>query len=227
MRSRAVAEIINQLAEFFEHIILTFGYAGIFTMTLAENIFTPIPSEPLMPLSGILAAKGELDLLLVCVAALAGATFGSLILYAVGWWLGEPAVRVLVRRWGIYFGVTESLLDRGIVLFNRYGGWVIFIGRFLPMMRPVTALVAGMTGLKLYVFLPATILSTGLVTVIYVGAGYILGENWRTLLGWIDNLEPFLLVSSAVALIAAGVFIVNRWLRQRQPLLRNPLSAED
>ena len=79
-----MTEIISQIAGFFEQIILIFGYPGIFAVLVAENVFTPIPTEPLMPLAGILAAQGHLNFFIVWAAALTGATTGSLMLYFAG-----------------------------------------------------------------------------------------------------------------------------------------------
>lgn len=211
-----MAEIINQIANFFEQLILTFGYPGIFTVLVAENVFTPIPTEPLMPLAGILVAQGRMNFFIVWAAALTGATTGSLMLYFVGRQLGEPAVRALIRRWGRYLGISEGSLDRALTLFNQYGGWVIFFGRFLPVVRPTVSLVSGMSRLKLIVFLPITALSAACVTFIYITAGYLLGENWRSILAIVDRNEP--LIIAAVALIGLSVtgYLLWRWLQSRR-----------
>jgi membrane protein DedA with SNARE-associated domain len=211
-----VAEIINQIAGFFEQLILTFGYPGIFAVLVAENVFTPIPTEPLMPLAGMLAAQGRMNFFFVWAAALTGATTGSLMLYFVGRQLGEPAVRALIRRWGTYLGMSEGALDRALTLFNKYGGWVIFFGRFLPVVRPTVSLVSGMSNLKLIIFLPFTALSAACVTFIYVTAGYMLGENWRSILDIVDRNEPLIIV--AVVLIALSItgYLIWRWQQVRR-----------
>ncbi|MEZ4670342.1 MAG: DedA family protein [Anaerolineae bacterium] len=210
-----MTHIINQIADFFQQLILTFGYPGIFLVLVAENVFTPIPTEPLMPLAGILAAQGHLNFFVVWLSALSGATFGSFILYMVGRKLGEPAVRLLVHRWGRYLGMTEGALDRALTLFNKYGGWVIFFGRFLPVVRPTVSLVSGMSKLSLWIYLPFTLLSTALVTFIYITAGYLLGENWRSILTIVDQNEPLIIAGAAVIGIAVIGYLIWRWHRVR------------
>lgn len=210
-----MVEIINHIAGFFEHIILTFGYPGIFAVLLAENVFPPIPTEPLMPLAGLLAAQGRMNFFFVWAASLSGAITGSLMLYFVGRRLGEPAVRALIRRWGRYLGISEGALDRALTLFNKYGGWVIFFGRFLPVVRPTVSLVSGMSNLKLIVFLPFTALSAACATFIYVTAGYVLGENWRSILAIVGRYEPLIIVVLAVIAVCALGYTIWRWQQAR------------
>ncbi len=222
-----MAEIITQVTLFFESIILTFGYPGIFLVLLAENVITPIPTEPFMPLAGILAAQGQMNFFLVWGAAIAGGTTGSTILYFVGRHLGEPTVRALVRRWGRYTGITEGALDKGIEMFNRYGGWVIFFARFLPVVRPTSALVAGMSKLKLSIFLPATAASASIVTFLYIFAGYILGENWRSIVTLIDQYEPIILAVAIIGAVTVVGYILLRWLRHRAASAARALQPEE
>ena len=60
-----MAEIINQIATFLEQVILVFGYPGMFAVQVLENVFTPIPSEPLLPLASMMAAQGKLNLIAI------------------------------------------------------------------------------------------------------------------------------------------------------------------
>ncbi|MBL8155754.1 MAG: DedA family protein [Anaerolineae bacterium] len=225
-----MAEIINQIALFFERLILTVGYPGIFVVMFAENVFTPIPTEPLLPLSGILAAQGRLHFALVWMAAVTGGTLGSLVLYAVGRKGGEPAVRGLIRRWGRYVGFGEGNLDRALGLFNRYGAIMVFVGRAIPMVRPTVSLVSGMSGLKLRVFIPFTLLSSGIANGLYLALGYVLGENWRDFLGLISRYEPVIVGAAAVGGALLGVFLLWRWMRGRKSIpssTPSPMHGEE
>lgn len=211
-----MADLLNQITAFFEVIVLTIGYPGIFVVMFAENIFTPIPTEPFLPLAGILAGKGEMHFLLAWAAATAGATAGSLTLYAVGKRGGEPVVRALIRRFGRYAGVSEAELDRARDLFNRYGAWVVFFGRWIPVVRPGVSLVAGISSLRLPVFLLFTALSSSLANVIWISVGYVLGENWQEFLTELDRYQSVIIAGSTL-LAAVVVFVVGlRWLKSRR-----------
>lgn len=200
-----MVEIIQQLTLFFEQIVESFGYPGVFLILLLENVLTPIPTEPLMPLAGKLAAEGRMNFFGVWAAAIIGATIGSSILYLIGLRGGEPLVRALIRRFGRYAGMNEDSLDRALGLFARYGGWVIFIGRFLPVVRPTVALVAGMSAMRLVVFIPCVALSATIITFIYIYAGYLLGENWQQILQVIGQNESLILA----VIIVIGMTVIG------------------
>ncbi|MBL8160807.1 MAG: DedA family protein [Anaerolineae bacterium] len=211
-----MAELLNQITAFFEVIVLTIGYPGIFLVMFAENIFTPIPTEPFLPLAGILSGKGEMNFFVAWAAATAGATTGSLVLYLVGKRGGEPVVRALIRRFGRYAGISESELDRARELFNRYGPWVVFIGRWIPVVRPGVSLIAGISSLRLPVFLLFTALSSSLANVIWITVGYVLGENWQQFLAELDRYQS-VVIAGAVLLAVIVVFVVGRrWVKSRR-----------
>lgn len=210
-----MADILQQIVQFLEAAIHAVGYPGIFLVMFAENIFTPIPTEPFLPLAGMLAADERMTFLGVWLAAGLGAVTGSLVIYLVGRYAGEPAVRQLLRRFGRYLGISERELDRGIALFNRYGAPLVFFGRLIPVVRPTISIVSGITRLPLPVFLLFTALSSSLVNAFWVAVGYFLGENWEAVLGTFDQLQPILLPVIVVAALAAVIVIGWRLLRRR------------
>ena len=207
-----MAEIVDQIAIWIEALILAVGYPGIFAVMFLENLIPPIPTDPLLPFAGILAAQGSMTIVGVWIAAVAGALVGSGILYIIGKRAGEPFVRSLVRRYGRWLGMEETALDRAFTLANRYGVAFVFIGRSIPFVRPVVSLTAGMCGIPLPMFLILSGLNSVIVTGIWIFAGYLLGENWREVLTLLDRFEPILtplLVVAAVVLV--GWFLARRW----------------
>ncbi|MBZ0279377.1 MAG: DedA family protein [Anaerolineae bacterium] len=208
-----MGELISQIAAFLENLVLTVGYPGIFAVLLVENIFTPIPSEPFLALAGILSARGEMQFWAAWFVSTIGAVVGSLILYAVGHWGGEPLARTLIRRVGRYVGITEPGLERGRELFNRYGAAFVFFGRWIPVSRPAVSVIAGMTRLSLPVFMLFTALSSALANVIWIGAGYVLGENWQTVISGISRFESALMVMGVVGLLMVVGWGAWRWRR--------------
>lgn len=211
-----MAEIIDQIARWLETAMAAVGYPGIFLVMFMENIFTPIPTEPFMPMAGIMAAQGKFNVLMVWGAATLGAVVGSLLLYVAGQWAGEPVVRRIIRRFGRYVGISETELDRGMAMFNRYGGGLVFIGRWIPMVRPIVSVVAGICRLSLPVFLLFTALSSGIVNALWVGVGYVLGDNWAEILAGLNRYQGALLpIIVVVGAVAAG-FALRRWLRGRR-----------
>ena len=112
-------------------------------------------------------------------------------------------------------GISEGSLDKALTLFNKYGGWVIFFGRFLPVVRPTVSLVSGMSKLPLLIYVPFTMGSAAIVTFIYIAAGYLLGENWRSILAIIDQNEPLIMAVVAIAAVTVAIYLIWRWFRAR------------
>jgi membrane protein DedA with SNARE-associated domain len=211
-----MAEIINQIAMFLERVLLVFGYPGMFAVQVLENVFTPLPTEPLLPMAGIMAAQGKISLIGIWATAVAGSTTGSFLLYQVGKRGGEPMVRALIRRWGKYMGMSEGALDYTLKLFKKHGGWMVFFGRFLPIVRPTMSIVSGMSKLPLKIFLPCTAVITGIGIGMYIGIGYILGENWRSILDLIRHYEPLIIVGGAIAATVVVSYVIWRGLKFRE-----------
>lgn len=208
-----MVEFISQIAAFLENLVLTVGYPGIFVVLLAENIFTPIPSEPFLALAGILSARGEMQFWAAWFVSTIGAVAGSLILYVVGHWGGEPLARMLIRRFGRYVGISEAGLERGRELFNQYGAAFVFFGRWVPVSRPAVSVIAGITRLSLSVFVLFTALSSALANLIWIAAGYVLGENWQTFIEGISRFESALVVMGVVGLLMVVGWGVLKWTR--------------
>ena len=207
-----MSEILQQLVLFFEELVLTIGYPGIFLVMFAENLIPPIPTDPLLPLAGLLVAEGEMEFLLVWFAAVAGAMSGSLVLYSIGAWADDKVVRRLIDRWGKYIGVDEAGLDRAFALFDRYGAPILIVGRSIPLIRVAVTLVAGMSRMALHKYLFYASLQSFAATAVYIGAGYLVGENWR-------EVVNFVRVSPLVAAIIGGVLLAMIgfwWWRRRK-----------
>lgn len=221
-----MAEILDEIAVFTQQLIETIGYPGIFLVMLLENIFPPIPSDPLLPLAGILVARGEMTFVGVWMTAIFGAVVGSLMLYFVGIWADEKVIRTIIQRYGRWIGVSEIELDRALSMFNRYGPPVVFFGRLFPVMRIGISIVAGMSRMALPKFIVFTTMSSAFATWFYIYAGYLLGENWREFLTIVDDFQPVIIAGAVLLVMIAGLWFLRRQFRARR--LRKPaLPAPD
>jgi membrane protein DedA with SNARE-associated domain len=210
-----MAEIINRIAEFIQSLIQLVGYPGIFLMQFGENVFPPIPTDTMLPFSGVVAASGRLNIVGVWLAAVLGSVTGSLLLYAIGKWADERVVRNFVRRHGRLAGLSNDGVDKAISWFNRYGAPVIVFGRLVPVMRSVISLTAGMSRMPLLPFAFFTTLSSSGAMAFWIGVGYVLGENWRWILTVVDQLEPFILLGIGVAVCVGVILLAGRLIRAR------------
>ncbi len=177
--------IIDTLNQIIIDLIETTGYLGIFLAMLVEGIFTPIPSELIMPFAGYVAYTGELNFFLVILVGSMGAVIGSSVAYMLALWLGRP----IVDRFGIFFGLDEGKMASAERWFKRWGVWGIFIGHSLPGIRSVISFPAGLSKMDRKKFVMFTFSGALVWNTVLVTAGYLLGENWIQFWERTDGME--------------------------------------
>lgn len=154
------------------------GYLGVFFLMLVENVFPPIPSELIMPLAGLTAAQGKLNIVLVVLAGTTGSLVGALFWYCVGRWLGRERLKRFAARHGRWLTLTPDQVDQARDWFRRHGAKAVLIGRLVPTVRTLISVPAGVTGMPLASFLAFTALGTALWTALLAGAGYLLQDEY-------------------------------------------------
>ena len=108
------------------------GYLAIALLMLVENVFPPIPSEPIMPLAGFAAAKGTLNIVGVVAAGTAGSLAGALFWFWVGYFIGPDRLKTFSRRHGRWLTLHPSEIDLTRAFFDRHQGSALFFGRRIP-----------------------------------------------------------------------------------------------
>lgn len=182
------------------------GALGVGLLILLENVVPPIPSEVVLPLAGFRARTGSLNVLTVWPAATAGSVLGALLLYALGAWLGyERLHRLAGHRWFIV--ASRHDLDRGRRLFDGHGGKVVLLGRFVPFVRSVVSIPAGISRMPLGRFTLLTALGSGLWNAAFIALGWVLGERWDTVQGW---LGPVGYVVVGLLVVGLVVLVVRK-----------------
>lgn len=185
------------------------GYAGIFFLMLAENVFPPIPSELIMPLAGYVSARGQLTFVGVLLAGTAGSLAGALFWYAVGAWIGRDRLKRFAARHGRWLTLSPAEIDRASTWFARHGPWAVLVGRLVPGVRTLISVPAALAGMPLIPFLVTSALGTLLWTGLLATAGHVLADGYRAVGAWI---EP---VGNGVLILAlAMTFIAWRLLRR-------------
>jgi membrane protein DedA with SNARE-associated domain/uncharacterized membrane protein YkvA (DUF1232 family) len=165
------------------------GYPGIVLMMFAENIFPPIPSELIMPLAGFVAARGELNPVLVVLAGTLGSVLGALPWYYAGMWLGEQRVRAFAARHGRWLTLGEKEIGQAMRWFERHGRIAVLIGRLVPTVRTLISLPAGLARMPLLPFLVYSSIGTLMWTAALAASGYLLESGYRQVAGYVDHVS--------------------------------------
>jgi membrane protein DedA with SNARE-associated domain len=186
-------------AGILNNLLTSFGYLAVFGLVGIESLGIPLPGETMLITAGIYAgATHNLSIGAVIAAAAAGAIIGDNIGYAVGYRGGLP----LLRRFGRYIRVDERRIKLGRYLFSRYGGRVVFFGRFVSILRTYAAFLAGTNHMMWRRFF-AFNASGGILWSLGYGLAAYYGQNaFKTLSAPLD-------VALAAAAIASITWLVR------------------
>ena len=192
-----ISEILGQIGLFCIQIISSLGYFGVFFLMVLESMIFPMPSELVMPFAGFLIARGEMTFLFVMLSATLGSLIGSLISYYIGKYGGER----FVLRYGKYFLLNKEHLKKTEKWFHKKGELTIFIGRFIPVVRHIISIPAGIGRMNLKKFILYTLLGAGMWNFILTYLGFVLGNNW-------EKIQQYSHYLSWAILIAIGIIII-------------------
>jgi len=187
------------------------GYALITLGMFLENLVPPIPAELIMPLGGFLAHKGQLQLLPVILSGLLGTVLGAWFWYAIGRLINEERLEHLIGRHGRWLGVTPVGLRQSRRWFQRHGAAVVFWGRLVPGVRTLISVPAGIELMPQPGFLAWTTAGSSILVVALALAGKTLGENYGTVVRWMEPISDLVIRS---ALVLAGVVLLFLLLRR-------------
>ena len=204
--------MLQSFANYVQGIVSQLGYPGLFLLITLESTLVPIPSELIMPFAGYLAYTGRFSLAVILVINSSAALLGSAICY----WIGAAGGKPLIQRYGKYVLLRSKDLERTEVFFARHGKATILISRFLPVIRHVISIPAGIARMRLVPFFTQTFIGSTIWGTVLMMIGYELGANWRSValeLKHVDLVIGALIVLTLVALATRFVLRRRRELR--------------
>lgn len=183
-----------------------FGYFGIALLILLENVFPPIPSEVILTFGGFMTTKSDVTVLGVVVASTIGSVGGAVILYWIGRILNVERIERIIEKWGKYLRLTKEDVRKADAWFDKYGPWTVFFCRFIPLIRSLISVPAGMSGMNQWLFLVLTTIGTLIWNLVLVLVGAKVGDNWHQIVNYMDVYSNFM-----YAVIAIGIIVFVIW----------------
>lgn len=188
-------------------VIESWGYPGIFLLMLGENVFPPIPSEVIMPLTGYLCGTGALSLMPAVLAGTAGSVAGTSLWYLLGRRIGAAALKRWAARHGRLMTVSPSDIDAAQGWFDRHGGKAVLLGRMIPTIRTLISVPAGIARMSWGRFLVLTTLGSLAWTGLLTGAGYLLESQYDRVGNVLDPVSKLVVV----VVVAVYLYRVATW----------------
>ena len=202
------------MIDFATQLIENIGVIGAGMFIAIESIVIPLPSEFVLLLSGFNVSIGEFSFLPLWIATTIGSLVGALALYFLGFAVSRDGINALTSKYGKFVGIKLGDIDKAFAWFEKYGPYVIFFGRLVPLIRSLVSIPAGLAKMNLLRFSILTICGSGIWNALWIFIGIQLGEQWREAEGWAKYLD----YGVYALIVVIAILFVTRLIRQR----RNP-----
>lgn len=187
-----------------------YGYIGIMFLIAIENIFPPIPSEVILTFGGFMTTTTNLTLFGVIAAATAGSIIGAIFLYIIGLQLDVGRLEKIVNKWGYILRITINDVHRAEEWFAKYGSWTVFFCRFIPLIRSLISIPAGMAHMNAGLFLVFTTLGTLTWNIVLVFLGASVGASWEVIVEYMEIYAKVIYILLLFLLIALVWMVLRR-----------------
>ncbi|HTR91948.1 MAG TPA: DedA family protein [Trebonia sp.] len=205
---------LNSLAPVLHH----YGVWAIVLLVFLEDFGIPVPGETVLIAGAVFAGSGQLNIVMVGVAGFIAAIAGDNVGYAIGRFGG----RALVDRWGKYVFLTPERMDKAEDFFNRHGGKIIAIARFVEGLRQANGIIAGIIEMHWLKFVAFNALGAALWVGTWVSVGYFAGQHITAIYDAITRYSLYAAIAAAVVIVA---WIGLRVRKRRQRLAATRTQA--
>jgi membrane protein DedA with SNARE-associated domain len=208
--------VLETVVQWLKSFVESVGYPGLFLLIMVESTVVPVPSEIVLPFAGWLAHDGKMSLAIVLFINSAAALVGS----GLSYWFGAAGGKRLLLRYGRYIFITPQDIDRTEAFFARRGRVTVLIARFVPVVRHIISIPAGVARMPLSAFLLQTFIGATVWGSFLVLLGYELGAKWESVATQLKQADLVIGLVIIIAFIAlAARFVVRR--RRAQAASRN------
>ena len=193
------------MENFIIEIMNSYGYIGICLLILIENLFPPIPSELVLTCGGFMTIDSNITIVGVIISSTLVSLLGATILYYVGKILNkERLIKIVKSKYGKLLRIKPKDIESADDWFDTKGNKTVFFCRFIPVVRSLISIPAGMSEMPLLKFIVYTILGSAIWNTALVCVGAFAGNKKDYILQIIDNISYvvlFIIVTACIILI--------------------------
>ena len=199
-----------------EHIITEFiskwGYLAITILVLLENILPFIPSEIILTFAGLLSTKSDLSLPMLFVISTVASFVGLLVLYYISRLVSEERLYRFVDKYGKWIKLKVKDVARANDWFKRYGEVAVLVCRFVPVLRVLITIPAGINRMNVVKFVVLSLIGTTIWNFALIYLGSLLSDSWDVLMNGIHTYSYVMYVLLAVVI----VYIIYRFVKRKR-----------
>ena len=187
-----------------------YGYIGVFLLIMIENVFPPIPSEVILLFGGFMTTYTKLNIFGMVVASTLGSIFGAIILYYIGKIFNKDRLKKIISgKLGKILRLKVSDIDNADNWFDNKGNKTVFFCRFIPLVRSLISIPAGMSEMSMVKFLLYTLFGSLIWNTVLIIVGSVVGENWTKIVNILDTYSHVVVLILFVIVIV-GVYFFYR-----------------
>ena len=179
-----------------------FGYLGIILLIAIENIFPPIPSEVILTFGGFATTISNITVIGTIIASTVGSVLGAMALYWIGRFLNEERIDKLAdSKAGKVLGLEKQDIHKAFSWFDSKGKFAVFFGRFIPIVRSLVSIPAGMAKMAMIPFLILTTVGSLIWNTVLITLGRIAGASWSKIAGYVGGYSDVVLIGFIIIFI--------------------------
>ena len=195
------------MEEFVISIMNQLGYFGIFFLIFIENIFPPIPSEVVLLFGGFMTTYSKLNLFGMIIFSTLGSTVGAIVLYYIGKILNKERLKKIVSgKIGKVLRLKASDIEKADKWFDTKGNKTVFFCRFIPVVRSLISIPAGMSEMIMSKFLLYRITGSLIWNTVLLFVGSKVGENWKKIEQIMSQYSHIILIILIIAFIGFVIY---------------------
>ena len=192
-------------------IMNSYGYLGIFFLIMIENVFPPIPSELILTFGGFMVISSNMTIVGVIIAATLGSVVGALILYFIGKILNkERLIKIVTSKYGKLLRIKPKDIESADRWFDTKGNITVLFCRFVPIVRSLISIPAGMSEMPMFKLLLYTTIGSSVWNTALVCVGAFAGDKKDAILAFIDNASHIILIILIILVIGFIIWFYHR-----------------
>jgi membrane protein DedA with SNARE-associated domain len=199
--------LTDLLIEYCTALIDATGYLGMMILMIFESMIAPVPSEAVMPFAGFLVSGGKFTWAGVAFFSTLGSLIGSTASYYIGFYGGKP----LVEKFGKYLLLDKHHLEITENFFKKYGDPTVFISRFIPVVRHLISVPAGVGRMNFVKFIIYTGVGACAWNMFLTYIGFILKNNWNTVKQYTHKADYVIVL----VILGAIAYFIYQGLKKR------------
>lgn len=171
------------------------GYLGIFFLIMLENVFPPIPSEVILTFGGFMTIDSNMTIVGVIIASTIGSLIGAFILYSIGKIFHvDTLIKIVKSKYGKLLRIKPKDIKSADKWFDEKGNKTVFFCRFIPIVRSLISIPAGMSDMPLIKFTIYTLFGSMIWNTILVLVGAYAGDKKDIIINFIDKSSYVVLI---------------------------------